>query len=336
VPDDDAWPAELFALADLVTPMALRVAATLRLADHIAAGATTIPALAECTDADADAVGRLVRHLGTMKIVSPHEDGTLGLTALGRRLLSDDTARARDWLDIEGAVGRADLATFRLLETITTGRPAYPVVYGRDFWADIAADPALSASFNMLMGSQLKVDIITLTTTYDWASAAHVVDVGGGDGTLLSAILSAHPHLRGTLFELPGTASAAEANFAAGGLSGRCEVVSGSFFEALPADGDVYLLSEVLHDWPDHDAAAILRRCATAAAPDGAVVVFEGLLDPGAAAPRTTMDIRMLVYMSGRERTLTELTDLASAAGLTVTAVRHGPHRALLELRPVA
>ena len=260
---DDTWPAELFALADLVTPMALRVAATLRLADHVAEGATTLPELAGRSGSNAAVLGRVIRHLAAVGVFTQDEGGAVGLGRLGRGLLSGDQAGARDWLDINGAVGRADLALFGLLDTVTNGRAAYPAVYGRGFWANLDGDPALAASFNLLMRSQLRVGITELATSFDWASAASMVDVGGGDGTLLSAILRAHPHLRGTLVEVPVTAAAAKAGLTAGELAGRCEVAAGSFFDPLPAGGDVYLLSEVLHDWPDPEATAILRRCRT-------------------------------------------------------------------------
>jgi 2,7-dihydroxy-5-methyl-1-naphthoate 7-O-methyltransferase len=336
MPDDETWPSELFARADLVTPMALRVAATLRLADHVAAGATTAAELARRSGSDAAVLGRVLRHLSAAEVFTRDEDGTVGLGRLGRRLLSSDQSRARDWLDIKGAVGRADLALFGLLDTVVTGRAAYPAVYGRGFWEDLDGDPALAGSFNLLMGSQLGIDILELATSYDWAPVASVVDVGGGDGTLLSVILRAHPHLRGTLVEVPATAAAAKASLGQGDLADRCEVAAGSFFEALPAGGDAYLLSEVLHDWPDAEATAILRRCRDAAGPDGTVLVFEGLVDPDAAVSRTGMDLRMLAYMAGRERTLAELTEVAGAAGLAVAGVRPGGHRTLVELKPAA
>lgn len=331
---DDTLRMKLFALADLVTPMALRVAATLCLADHIADGATTIPLLADRTSADPDALGRIVRQLVPVGVFTDSDDGTYGLGRLGPLLLSGDSARARNWLDIKGAVGRADLALFRLLDTVTTGRAGYPLVYGRTFWEDLAADPALSASFDALMGAHVHMDITELVNAYDWGSAAHVVDVGGGNGTLLSAVLAKHSHLRGTLVDLPGPAAGAKANLADHGLADRCEVEAGSFFDPLPAGGDVYLLSGVLHDWNDNDARIILRRCATAAGADGTVVVIEGLLDEESATPRTGMDIRMLAYMSGRERTLTQLEALAQSAGLTARGLRPAGDRTLIELKP--
>lgn len=331
---EDSLPMRLFGLADLVTPMALRVAATLRLADHIAGGASTIPSLAERISCDPDALGRLVRHLVAADVFTDSGDGTCGLGPLGRLLLSDDPARGRDWLDIGGAVGRADLALFRLLDTVTTGRAAYPLVYGQGFWADLAADEALSASFDALMGAHVHTGIAELAGACDWGSAAHVVDVGGGNGTLLSAILAGQPDLRGTLVDLPGPAMAARASLAEHGLADRCDVVAGSFFDPLPAGGDVYVLCGVLHDWNDDDAVTILRGCATAAGRDGRVVVIEGFLDEGSAPPRTGMDIRMLAYMSGRERTLRQFEALAATAGLSVAASRPVSYRTVLELKP--
>jgi SAM-dependent methyltransferase len=333
VPDHSS-PTKLFALGDLVTPMALRVAATLHLADHIAGGTNTIPGLAERTGSVPDALGRIVRHLVPLDVFTDRGDGTYGLGPLGRQLLSDDSARGRDWLAIDGAVGRADLALFRLLDTVTTGRAGYPLVYGRSFWEDLADDPALSSSFDALMGAHVHSDIAELVRAFDWRSAAHVVDVGGGNGTLLSAILAEHPNLRGTLVDLPGPAVAAEANVADQGLADRCDVVTGSFFDPLPAGGDVYVLCGVLHDWDDDDAATILRRCTDAAGREGTVVVIEGLLDEESGSARTGMDIRMLAYMSGRERTLAQLEALAATAGLAVTGQRPASYRLLIELKP--
>ena len=331
---DHELPQELLAIADLVTPMAVRVAATLRLADHIAAGTTTIDALAEQTGVNGDALGRIADHLATVGVFVKDGKGSYGLGPLGRRLLSDDPARSRDWLDIGGAVGRADLALLRLLDTVRTGKPAYPMVFGRSFWEDLAADPALSASFDALMGSHRQPDVSELVNTYDWGRVGHVVDVGGGNATLLSAILQAHPHLRGTLVDLPGPAAAAESNLAHQGLGERSAVVTGSFFDPLPAGADVYVLAEVLHDWDDDAASVILQQCGTAAGATGTVVIIEGLLNPDAErAVRTALDIRMLTYFAGRERTLADFEALGSKVGLVVSSIRRGPLRSMIEVK---
>lgn len=336
---DEGFPARLWAMADLFTPMAVRVAATLRLADHVAAGADAVPALAERTGADPDALGRLVDHLVAVGVLERRGTGALALTELGDQLRAEHPGDGRAWLDIEGPVGRAELAALRLLDAVRTGAPSYATIHGRGFWEDLASRPALAESFDALMASRLRPEVAGLVSGYDWAALSHVVDVGGGDGTLLAAILAAHPGVWGTLVELAGAAAAAGRTLADAGLADRCEIVAGSFFEPLPAGGDAYLLSGVLHDWDDARALEILRRCADAAGAAGAVLVIEeGLLADGAgAALRTEMNLRMLAYTGGRERTLVELERLAGHAGLTVAALHRATrYRSIVELRALA
>jgi len=333
---DEGFPARLWAIADLFTPMAVRVAATLRLADHIAEGADSLAALAQRTDSDPDALGRLVDHLVSVGALQRRGTGTLSLTDLGEQLREGHPGDGRAWLDIEGPVGRAELSALHLLDTVRTGRPAYPLIYGRGFWEDLAAQPALAEAFDTLMASRLRNELSLIAAGYDWGTLGHVIDVGGGNGTLLAAILTAHPGLRGTLVELAGPAGTAGRTLADAGVAERCEIVAGSFFEQLPEGADAYLLSGVLHDWDDAHALQILRRCAAAAGPTGRVLVIEdGLLeDVAASGLRTEMDLRMLAYTGGRERTLGDLELLAANAGLDVSAAfRATRYRSLVDLR---
>ena len=316
--------------------MAVRVAATLRLADHVAAGADSVPALAQRTGSDPDALGRLVDHLVTVGVLRRRGVDTLSLTNLGEELREGHPGDGRAWLDSEGPVGRAELSALRLLDAVRTGRPAYPLIYGRGFWEDLAAQPALAESFDALMASRLRLEVPGVVAGYDWGALSHVIDVGGGNGTLLAAILAAHPGLRGTLVELAGPAAAAGPTFAAAGLGERCEIVPGSFFEPLPAGADAYVLSGVLHDWDDERALAILRRCAEAADTTGCVLVIEeGLFEDAAESGlRTEMNLRMLAYTGGRERTLGDLEQLASDAGLRVGAIHRATrYRSVVDLR---
>ncbi len=333
---DEGFPARLWAMADLFTPMAVRVAATLCLADHIAGGADTLAALAERTGCDHDALGRLVDHLVVIGVLRRRGMDTLSLTDLGEQLREGHPGNGRAWLDIEGAVGRAELSALRLLDAVRTGGPAFPMLYGSGFWEDLAAQPALVESFDALMASRLRAEMDGIVAGYEWSALARLVDVGGGNGTLLAAILAAHPGLRGTLVELPGPAETAGPILAAAGVGERCEIVSGSFFEALPAGAEAYLLSGVLHDWDDEHALRILRRCADAARTTGRVLVIEeGLLDDASGSGlRTEMNLRMLAYTGGRERTLVELQHLALGAGLRVAAVHRATrYRAIVDLR---
>ncbi|MGH3657271.1 MAG: methyltransferase family protein, partial [Micromonosporaceae bacterium] len=195
------WPAGLWAMADLATPMAVRVAATLRIADHLVQGRRTAPELAEATGADADALDRVLRHLVTVGVLGRDEADRYLLTALGEALRDDHPAGLRAMLDLERAIGRADLSFVQLLHTVRTGAPAFPAQFGRPFWDDLAAHPARSASFDAQMGSDVAAWAPGIVAAYDWGSLGHLVDVGGGNGTLLATLLREHPGLRGTVLD---------------------------------------------------------------------------------------------------------------------------------------
>jgi 2,7-dihydroxy-5-methyl-1-naphthoate 7-O-methyltransferase len=323
--EETGWGGGIWAVADLLTPMAVRVAATLRLADHIAAGTRDAAALAAVVEADADALRRLLAHLVTAGLLTRDPAGAYRLTALGEQLRD-----ATPWLDINGAVGRADLSYVELLHTVRTGAAAYQRRYGRAWWDDLAAEPALSASFDALMADRLAADVPVLVAGYDWGALGHVVDVGGGNGSLLVAILRAHPGLRGTVLDLPHAAARAGAAIAAAGLADRAAAVPGSFFDPLPAGAGGYILSGVLNDWDDDHAGRILARCAEAAGGTGTVLVVHHF---GAAAG-TEGDLRMLCYTGGREQTRAELAALAARAGLHLGAVTVAGSRSIVELRP--
>ncbi|MFC7533122.1 methyltransferase [Actinoplanes sp. GCM10030250] len=328
---------DLWAVADLVTPMAIRVAATLRLADHIDAGrksdtgTASVDDLATATGTDPDALRRLMDHLVTAGVLTPGWE----LTALGEQLRDDHPGRARAWLDMDGAVGHAELSFVELLHSVRTGEPAFPRRYGVPYWDDLAAHPGRSASFDALMGSRLTADAPAIAGGYPWGALGHVVDVGGGSGDLLIAILSAHAGLRGTVVDLPGPVARAEQAFAAAGLGERAGVRAGSFFDPLPAGAGGYILSGVVHDWDDERATTILRRCAEASgtataggeSPDGGKVLVVDTF----GIEHTAGDLRMLCYVGGRERTLDELTELAATAGLRCCSTRPAGSRLIVE-----
>jgi uncharacterized protein YciI len=321
----------LWAQADLVTPMALRVAATLGLADHLAAGTRDMGELARATHTEVDALERLMRHLHALRLVTRATDGTWSLTDRGQALRRDHPGGLARFLDQDGALGRADLAFVDLLQSVRTGEAAFPVRYGQPFWADLAADAARTASFDEQMGADVAAWAPHVLAAYDWGSLDHLVDVGGGNGTLLIAILEAHPSLRGTVFDQPATIAAAESALDAAGLGARSDVVAGSFFDEIPIDADGYLLSAILHDWDDDAALRILQRCAAAAGAKARVFVVEKTGADG-ESPRTDMDLRLLVYMAGRERGVAELSALATKAGLRVEAVHRGGELSVLVL----
>ncbi|MFE2756390.1 methyltransferase [Actinosynnema sp. NPDC059335] len=322
------------ALADLATPMAIRVAATLGLVEKAGTAGATAARLASETGTSPLALRRLLDHLVTVGVFDlDRESGRYRPTSLGGQMAEDAPEGVKPLLDITAAGGRAELAMVDLLDAVTTGQPAYPHRYGRGFWDDLDAEPRLRRSFDAQMAWRFRTRAARIAESFDWGRFGEVVDVGGGDGLLLAAILRAHPGVRGRVLDLAPAAAAAAGRFAAEGLADRAGAVAGSFFDPLPAGADAYLLSDIVHDWDDDQARRILDGCRRAAAPDGVVVVVEPVLGDGVG---TAIDLSMLVCFGGRERTVGELVALAADCGLVpVGRVSVADGRTVLEFRPV-
>ena len=322
---------DIWSLSDLCTPWCVHVVATLRIADHIAAGTSGIDELAVASGAHADSLHRVLRHLVSKGVFEEPSPGQFALNEAARGLLEPPI---RLGLDLDGFGGRMAYAWGTLLSAVRTGAPAYHEVLGLPFWDDLRAHPDIAASFDALMGPaghgtpdpEVLID-------GDWASVRTVVDVGGGTGALLAEILRARPAMRGTLVDLPGTVARSAEIFRAAGVADRVTDVGQSFFDPLPPGADLYLLKNLLADWPDAEALAILRRCAEAARPAGRVVVIGGVSpdDPRGPSPA----LLMMVLVGGKERSLAEFRALAGAAGLEVQAAGRQPSgRFLVETRP--
>ncbi|MBF5029972.1 methyltransferase [Micromonospora sp. ANENR4] len=304
--------ADISAMLEMLPPFAVRVAATLRLSDHIADGHTGLKALARAGGADPDALGRLLRYLVQLGLYTEPEPGTYAVTPAGRMLATAHPSGLRAWLDLDGPGGRMDLALAGLLHAVRTGEPGYDRVHGRSFWDDLAADPARGDAFDALMAGKSRRVAADLAAVVPWHGTRHLVDVGGGRGATMIAVLGAHPGLRGTVFDLPGPAAGARAAVREAGLADRCDVVAGSFLDAVP-EGDTHLLFDILHDWDDATAAAILRRCA---AVSRRVLVVEDI--PAGEPDRWSVaaDLKMLTLFAGRQRTAAQLAALGAVAGL--------------------
>jgi SAM-dependent methyltransferase len=300
----------IMALADLATPMSIRVAATLGLVERAGVGATAEQLAAE-TGTFAPALRRLLDHLVTVGVFARDGDRFLA-TDLGAQI--DDF---RPLLDITRAGGRADLAFVELLHTVTTGSSAYAERYGRDFWDDLDADPGLRRSFDDQMAWRFRTQLRQIADGLDWSRFPRIVDVGGGDGNLLAAILRTHPTVRGEVLDFAPSVNAAADRFAAAGLTARTGVVAGSFFDPLPTGADAYVLCDITHDWSDDHVRALFTRCREAVATHGTVVVIEALRGLGSG---TAMDLSMLMCFGGQERTVEELAALATDCGLRLQA----------------
>ncbi|MET9632330.1 methyltransferase [Lentzea sp. NPDC006480] len=323
-------------MAGLVTPMALRVAVTLGLPDRLRAdrpAATahatsaglpdTVAHLATELGVDPGALELLLGHLVTLGVVERVEGG-YRTTGLGANLCADAGTGLHNLLHHGTAAGRADLAFVDLLHSVRTGEPAYPLRYGQDFWTDLAEQPHLRDAFDRQMTWRIRQRVPKFVDAVDWARFKKIVDVGGGPGDLLTAVLAAHPDVRGHLVDL-------EVGPARRNLGDRAEVTQGSFFDSLPTGGDAYLLFDVLHDWDDDSAGRILARCAEAMPESARLIVIEGIRGVGVA---TEMDLIMLVHFGGRERSVEELAKLAEPHGLALDEVTEVPgDHSVLEFR---
>jgi SAM-dependent methyltransferase len=321
---------DLGALSDLCTPWCIHVVATLRIADHIAAGQVRIEDLATAAGCDSYALHRVLTHLVGKGVFEEPSAGRFALNQAARGLLDPGH---RIGLDLDGIGGRLAHAWGTLLAYVRTGIPDYQGRFGRPFWEDLDAHPEIGASFDALIGpTGHGTPDPEFPITGGWESVQTVVDVGGGTGAMLAEILRRRPQVHGTLVDLPRTVALSTTTFQAAGVAGRVTTVGQSFFNPLPAGADLYLLRGILNDWPDREATAILNRCAEAARPAGRVVVLKGIGPDD--APRA-LSIEM-VLVGGKNRTVAEFGELACAAGLKVLAAGRQPSGYfVVECRPV-
>jgi 2,7-dihydroxy-5-methyl-1-naphthoate 7-O-methyltransferase len=320
---------DLAAFTDLQTPWCVHAVATLRVAEHLKAGHTRVEELAGAAGCAAGALWNVLGHLVGKGVFEEPEPGRFELNDAARRLFLESNR----FLELDGIGGRMAYAWGTLPTYVKTGKPGYAELFGLPFWEDVAAHPEVAASFDALMGpAGHGAPDPQFELADGWGSVRSVVDVGGGTGAMLAALLRARPELHGTLVDLPGTVARAGETFRSAGVTDRVTTVGRSFFDALPAGADLYLLIKVLNDWPDEETVAILRRCAEAARPNGRVVIMGGVM-PDSAPRRLTIE---MVLLAGQTNTVAEFRELAGRAGLAVVAA--GPQasgRFVVECGPV-
>jgi 2,7-dihydroxy-5-methyl-1-naphthoate 7-O-methyltransferase len=309
----------LWELSDLSTPWCVHVAATLHIAEHIAGGIDQIDDLARAANCNAVALHQVLGHLVGKGVFEEITPGRFALNEPARDLLDPAT---RLGLDLDGIGGRMAYAWGTLLSYVRTGAPAYHEVFGLPFWEDLDAHPQVAAAFDDLIGPLGHgTPHGDFQISGGWEAVKAVVDVGGGTGAMLAEVLRAHPGIRGTLVDQAQTVARSGEAFQAARVTGRVTTVGQNFFDPLPAGADIYILRGILNDWPDGEAQAILRRCAEAARPTGRVVVLKSVGPDG-----TPADISIeTVLLGGRQRTLTEFSELAHKAGLEVIAAGQQP-----------
>ncbi|MCP2167685.1 O-methyltransferase [Goodfellowiella coeruleoviolacea] len=310
-------------MTSLVTPWVLRTAVTLRLPDLIAAGVTNTTELATRAGANPDALQRVIRHLIHCRVLRQAGPDRVELTALGEFLRTDHPARLANTLDQNNPYNRREAAVLtRLPDAVRTGQPVWASCHGHDFWADLNRDEALASGFDHALAGFPDFLAGRIARGYDWTSARHVVDVGGGTGRVLAELLTTHPRLRGTLVDLPHAAALAAARFAEQGVADRASVSGQTFFDPLPTGGDVYLLANVLHCWTDEDSRKIIDQCVASAAPRAVVVVVDQVMpeQPTGGDQRglDETDLGLLLLFGTKIRSEREFRRLGDSAGLTL------------------
>ncbi|MEV8598865.1 methyltransferase [Streptomyces griseoviridis] len=306
----------LLALGDgFIYARALHLAAELGIADLLAGQERSTEELARRTGTDAGTLHSMLRALAGCGVFAESAPGRFALTEVGACLRSDHPRSVRTTI---AQSGRITARAFQHADhALRTGDGAFATAFGQPFWEFLRDNPQEGAAFDTAMQEHSRVERGAIVEAYDFPRTGRIVDVGGGDGTLLAAVLTARPLTTGVLFDLPHVVE--RTCLGEAGLTERCEVVGGDIFGDLPAGGDLYLMKSVLHGWSDADAVRILRGCRQAMKPDGRLLLIERVI-PAGDAPHTSkaFDFAMHVMAGGQERTGEEYTRLLTEAGLTV------------------
>lgn len=299
----------------------ITVAADLKVADALADGPLPIDELARRVGANPDALARLMRALIGEGVFAQRRDGRYALNALGSALRTDAPMSVAGMARMVGHPAHREHWS-QLLTAIRTGEATIPKLRGMSGFDYLGENPELGEIFNDAMTNLSEAAVVPLTAAYDFSPYATVLDVGGGHGRFLSAILAATPSARGVLYDLPQVVEGAADLLRRHGVADRVEIVGGSFFDHVPAGADAYVAKNVIHDWPDGEALTILRNV-RAAASAGTVLLLAEFVIP--ERPRAFIgnwtDMEMLMATAARERTEAEYRKLYEQAGFELTRV---------------
>jgi hypothetical protein len=297
------------------------IAAKLGLADLLESGPQQAAALAAALGAHPRALYRLLRALASLGLFAETPDGRFELTPLADLLRSDVPGSVRPLALLYGdpwvwsAYGEA-------LYSVMTGLPAFERAHGQMLFDYLQRHPQAAATFDRGMTAYSEQEAAAVLGAYHFPDTAVVIDVGGGAGALLASILSAYPRARGVLFEQSSVIDRARDVIARAGVSDRCILEAGSFFERVPAGGDVYLLKSILHNWDDARSVAILGHCRSVMRPDSKLLIVERVVPEGNEPSEAKLfDINMLVMLGGLERTPSEYRAILGDAGFELTRV---------------
>jgi hypothetical protein len=298
------------------TSACVHLAAKLRLADHVKAGPRTAEELAKLTGTHAPSLYRMLRGLASVGVFAEDEQKRFRQTELSQTLESD-TAFSQRALAV--MMGDEHYRAWGELEySIRTGKVAFDKVFGKPTFDWLAEHPEEAANFDAAMVGVHGAESAAMCDAYDFSAFGTLVDVGGGNGSLIRLVLERFPKLKGVLYDLPHVVERARPNLPAG----RCQAVGGSFFESVPAGGDAYLMRHIIHDWDEPRCLTILCNVRKVIPPAGKLLVVEGVVPPGNGPSFTKLlDLNMLVIPGGQERTEAEYRELFAKAGFRLTRI---------------
>lgn len=297
----------------------LYVGAKLGLADLLQDGPRTADELAQATQTHAPSLYRLLRGLASLGIFAEQEGRQFHLTPMAECLRSDVPSSQRAMAIMAGELFYKTWG--ELLSSVRTGQTAFDAIFGMPIFDFLSQHPEQAKLFDQTMVGVHGRETQAMLEAYDFSGIQLLADVGGGNGSVITAILKKHAHLRGILFDLPGVAERARANIQAAGLSERCQVVGGSFFESVPR-AEAYLLRHIIHDWDDAKSTIILKNIHQSMTHDGRLLLVESVIPPGNEPSfGKLLDLAMLVLPGGQERTQPEYSRLYEQCGFRLTQI---------------
>ena len=299
----------------------LYVPAKLGIADLLAGGPKSVEELATATDTHAPSLYRILRAAASLGVFTEQENRVFALNANAEPLRSNVPNSLRDIMIFMGEDWHWEVWG-KTLYSVRTGKSAWAEMHGDDVFAYFKTKPEALAIFNNAMTSLSALATPAVVEGYDFTGINTLIDIAGGHGRLLTAILEANPAIKGILFDMPHVIEGARENVAATSAADRVEFASGDFFASVPAGGDAYIMKHIIHDWDDERALTILRNIKQAMNPGGRVLLVESVIADGNAQDfGKLMDIEMLVSPGGKERTAAEYEELFARAGFRMTRI---------------
>lgn len=299
---------------------ALYVAAKLGIADLVKDSPRTADDLASATKTHAPSLFRLLRALASVGVFAEDGQGRFSLTPLAECLRSNIPGSQRALAIMTGE--EQFRAWGDLLYSVQTGKTAFDKQYGMPVFDYLSNHPEQAKVFDAAMVGVHGRETAAMLDAYDFSDINTLADIGGGNGSLLTTVLTKYPKMRGILYDLAGVTERAKANLQAAGLGDRCQVIGGSFFDSIPTGADAYLMRHIIHDWDDEKSTKILQNVHRALGKEGRLLVVEGVIQPGNEASfGKLLDLAMLVIPGGKERTEEEYRKLYKAGGFHLTKI---------------